>query len=134
MAALRQRGPDAEHTVFWGPDLVRTDGAAPNGLLHTRLSIIDPRPEADQPMGNDRGDVWIAYNGEVYDWAADAETLRDGRVPVPHALGHRVHPARVRALGHRFRAPAARDVRDRDRRSRRAARSTSSATASVSSP
>jgi asparagine synthetase B (glutamine-hydrolysing) len=48
----------------------RTDDAAPNGLLHTRLSIIDPRPEADQPMGNDAGDVWIAYNGEVYDWAA----------------------------------------------------------------
>jgi asparagine synthase (glutamine-hydrolysing) len=75
-AALRQRGPDAEHTVLWGADLERTEGAAPNALIHTRLSIIDPRPEADQPMGNDRADVWIAYNGEVYDWAADAETLR----------------------------------------------------------
>jgi len=76
MAALRQRGPDAEHAVFFGPDLRRTDGVAPNALLHTRLSIIDPRPEADQPMVNDRGDVWICYNGEVYDWAADAELLK----------------------------------------------------------
>jgi asparagine synthase (glutamine-hydrolysing) len=76
MSALRQRGPDAEHTVFWSADYARSDGPAPNALLHTRLSIIDPRPEADQPMSNAAGDVWIAYNGEVYDWAADAETLK----------------------------------------------------------
>jgi asparagine synthase (glutamine-hydrolysing) len=76
MAALRQRGPDAEHAVLFTPALARTNGAAPNGLLHTRLSIIDPRPEADQPMSNERGDVWIVYNGEVYDWAADAEALK----------------------------------------------------------
>ncbi len=76
IAALRQRGPDAEHAVFWSPALQRTDSPAPNALLHTRLSIIDPRPEADQPMANAAGDVWISYNGEVYDWAADAETLK----------------------------------------------------------
>ncbi len=77
MAELRRRGPDAEHTVFWTADLDRTTAAAPNGLLHTRLSIIDPRPEADQPMANEAGDVCIAYNGEVYDWADDAQALRD---------------------------------------------------------
>jgi asparagine synthase (glutamine-hydrolysing) len=76
MAALRQRGPDAEHTRFWDGALAPTTAAAPNALLHTRLSIIDPRPLADQPMDNATGDVWIAYNGEVYDWAADAETLK----------------------------------------------------------
>jgi asparagine synthase (glutamine-hydrolysing) len=75
MAALRQRGPDAEHAVHFASDLRRTEDSAPNALLHTRLSIIDPRPIADQPMVNDRGDVWIIYNGEVYDWAADAKTL-----------------------------------------------------------
>ncbi|RPH59029.1 MAG: asparagine synthase (glutamine-hydrolyzing), partial [Burkholderiales bacterium] len=75
IAALRQRGPDAEHARFWSAALTPADAPAPNALLHTRLSIIDPRPEADQPMANDAGDVWIAYNGEVYDWAADAETL-----------------------------------------------------------
>ena len=76
LAALRQRGPDAEHVLAWTAGLAPTTGAAPNALLHTRLSIIDPRPEADQPMANDRGDVFIAYNGEVYDWAADADLLK----------------------------------------------------------
>ena len=76
MTALRQRGPDAEHMRFWSAELAPSTEAAPNALLHTRLSIIDPRPEADQPMDNGTGDVWISYNGEVYDWAADAETLK----------------------------------------------------------
>jgi asparagine synthase (glutamine-hydrolysing) len=75
IAALRQRGPDAEHAKIWTADFRDAEGAAPNALLHTRLSIIDPRPEADQPMSNDAGDVFISYNGEVYDWAADAKTL-----------------------------------------------------------
>ncbi len=76
MAALRQRGPDAEHALFWDATLARARDPAPNALLHTRLSIIDPRPEADQPMSNVAGDIWISYNGEVYDWAAEAETLK----------------------------------------------------------
>ena len=44
LSALRMRGPDAEHSMFWNAQLQRTDEAAPNALLHTRLSIIDPRP------------------------------------------------------------------------------------------
>ena len=43
--------------------------------MHARLSIIDPRPIADQPMGNDDGSVWICYNGEVYGWADAAREL-----------------------------------------------------------
>lgn len=65
-AALAPRGPDARHAKLWER----------NGLLHARLSIIDPRPVADQPMGNERGDVWIIYNGEVYDWERAAAQLR----------------------------------------------------------
>jgi asparagine synthase (glutamine-hydrolysing) len=65
-AALRPRGPDAQHAQLWDR----------NGLLHARLSIIDPRPEADQPMANERGDIWIIYNGEVYDWEGAAAELR----------------------------------------------------------
>jgi asparagine synthase (glutamine-hydrolysing) len=75
LAALRKRGPDAEHVTYWNEDWQPAVALAPNALLHTRLSIIDPRPQADQPMSNDAGDVWISYNGEVYDWAADAATL-----------------------------------------------------------
>ena len=73
---LRRRGPDAEHQVTWDVSFQRTDGPVFNALLHTRLSIIDPRPEADQPMCNDAGDIWISYNGEVYDWADSADDLR----------------------------------------------------------
>lgn len=75
LAALRQRGPDAEHVAYWNEDWQPTAAPARNALLHTRLSIIDPRALADQPMTNDAGDIWISYNGEVYDWAADAATL-----------------------------------------------------------
>jgi asparagine synthase (glutamine-hydrolysing) len=75
LAALRPRGPDAESVVLLNASLKPTEVPAPNGLLSTRLSIIDPRPEANQPMANAAGDVWIAYNGEVYDWASDARTL-----------------------------------------------------------
>jgi len=65
-AALRPRGPDAQHASARGP----------NTLVHARLSIIDPRPEADQPMVNERGDISIVYNGEVYDWDRWAAELR----------------------------------------------------------
>jgi asparagine synthase (glutamine-hydrolysing) len=82
MAALKYRGPDAQHSVRWNADWNRTaaDGEAFNALIHARLSIIDPRPISDQPMHNgtssDDGSVWICYNGEVYDWAGHAETLK----------------------------------------------------------
>ena len=35
-------------------------------LGHTRLRIIDLSPEADQPMPNEDGTVWVTYNGELY--------------------------------------------------------------------
>ena len=76
LVALRQRGPDAEHVQRWSSRYETTNEAAPNALLHTRLAIIDPRPEADQPMANAAGDVFVSYNGEVYDWAADAKALQ----------------------------------------------------------
>ncbi len=82
MASLKNRGPDAQHSVRWNADWARAagDGDAVNALIHARLSIIDPRPISDQPMHNgtssDDGSVWICYNGEVYDWADHAETLK----------------------------------------------------------
>jgi asparagine synthase (glutamine-hydrolysing) len=77
LSALRQRGPDAERVQAWDAGLRAASLPAPNALLNTRLAIIDPRPEADPPIANDAGDVWIAYNGEVYDWSADAGMLRN---------------------------------------------------------
>ncbi len=80
MAALASRGPDAQHVATFDASGARLadDAPAPVGLVHARLSIIDPRPVADQPMGSDDGLLWICYNGEVYGWSADARTLEAG--------------------------------------------------------
>jgi asparagine synthase (glutamine-hydrolysing) len=76
LAALRQRGPDAQHITGWDHGWRRSEHIVCNALLHARLSIIDPRPVSDQPMSNAAGDIWICYNGEVYDWAGHADELR----------------------------------------------------------
>lgn len=75
LARLAVRGPDAQHIRRWDANWQPAAGAAYHALIHARLSIIDPRPIADQPMANDSGDVWICYNGEVYDWQDDARRL-----------------------------------------------------------
>lgn len=56
--AIAHRGPDGEGQYV--------DGAV--GLANRRLAIIDPRPEGDQPMANESGDLVITYNGEVYNF------------------------------------------------------------------
>ncbi len=77
LAALAARGPDAAHTAAFGAEWnslgERADG--PHVLLHARLSIIDPRPEADQPMASDDGQLWLCYNGELYGWQDEARRL-----------------------------------------------------------
>src|SRR5438105_13363578 len=73
---LKRRGPDAQNRVLWNADFGPASDQVFNALATARLAIMDPRPEADQPMANDVGDIWISYNGEVYDWAAAAEELR----------------------------------------------------------
>jgi asparagine synthase (glutamine-hydrolysing) len=77
MQALLRRGPDAQHVAALdaGGARIADDAPAAVGLVHTRLSIIDPRPEADQPMSTDDGALWISYNGEVYGWQDDAREL-----------------------------------------------------------
>lgn len=75
LGRLASRGPDAQHRVGWDQERRLTESAATEALLHARLAIIDPRPEADQPMSSGDGQVWICYNGEVYDWQDDAKTL-----------------------------------------------------------
>jgi len=57
-ATLRHRGPDAGGRQWSGPC----------GLTHQRLSIIDLSPAGRQPMANEDETVWIAYNGEVYNF------------------------------------------------------------------
>jgi asparagine synthase (glutamine-hydrolysing) len=76
LARLKRRGPDAQNRVLWNAQFGPASDHVFNALATARLAIIDPRPEADQPMANDAGDIWISYNGEVYDWAAAAGELR----------------------------------------------------------
>ena len=77
LAALAARGPDAQHVAAFAADgsPQPAEAETPIGLVHARLSIIDPRPVADQPMASDDGRVWICYNGEVYGWRDDAAVL-----------------------------------------------------------
>ncbi|MBX7207432.1 MAG: asparagine synthase (glutamine-hydrolyzing) [Verrucomicrobiaceae bacterium] len=60
LAALRHRGPDDEG--WWAGD----DGMA--ALVHTRLSILDPRPAGHQPMRSADGRHVITFNGEIYNF------------------------------------------------------------------
>lgn len=54
--------------VHRGPDGggVWTEGNI--GFAHRRLSIIDLRSVANQPMSNEDGTVWVTFNGEIYNF------------------------------------------------------------------
>ena len=55
---IAHRGPDG-----WD---VHVDGAV--GLGHRRLSIIDLSAAGTQPMSTADGDLWITFNGEIYNF------------------------------------------------------------------
>jgi asparagine synthase (glutamine-hydrolysing) len=59
-ATLCHRGPD--HGASW----VSNDGLAALGFR--RLSIIDLRAAAHQPIGNEDGAVQLVFNGEIYNY------------------------------------------------------------------
>src|SRR5690349_4260552 len=56
--SLAHRGPDADG--FYVGDGV--------GLAHRRLSIVDVAA-GHQPLANEDGTVWVAFNGEIYNFA-----------------------------------------------------------------
>ena len=68
---LSHRGPDGAGLFIDGPV----------GLAHRRLAIVDVSSAGEQPMTNEDGSVWIAFNGEIYNHAS----LRPGL----EAQGHR---------------------------------------------
>ncbi|MCI5064495.1 asparagine synthase (glutamine-hydrolyzing), partial [bacterium] len=57
---LAHRGPDAGDHLFLPAQQL--------GLLHRRLSIIDPSPLGNQPMWDEEGRVCLVYNGEIYNF------------------------------------------------------------------
>ena len=71
-AAVAHRGPDG--AGLW------VDAGGRIGLGHQRLSIIDLSPNAAQPMSSADGNLWIVFNGEIYNHAAiRAELIGLGR-------------------------------------------------------
>ncbi len=99
IGTLRHRGPDDEG--------VWTDGLG--ALAHARLSIIDLSQAGHQPMPSAGGEVWLTYNGEVYNFnevrdeliaigyvfrsRTDSEVIANGW----HAWGPRLFP-RLRGM------------------------------------
>ena len=72
MAIMGRRGPDHAASRTW-----RTDSGRNIYLLHSRLSIIDLDPRANQPMGSNG--KWIIQNGELYNYLECRTSLqRDG--------------------------------------------------------
>src|SRR3989338_5220007 len=45
------------------------------GLGNRRLAIIDLSPKGHMPMADDKKEVWITYNGEIYNYAEIREEL-----------------------------------------------------------
>lgn len=65
--AMAHRGPD--DMGVW------SDRQQQVGLGHRRLSIIDLSPAGHQPMTNEDGSIWIAFNGEIYDFEGHRQWL-----------------------------------------------------------
>ena len=63
LAAIAHRGPDDE-----GMYLAEAGGGERVGLGHRRLSIIDLSPAGHEPMSDDRGEIWLTFNGEIYNF------------------------------------------------------------------
>ena len=68
--ALRHRGPD-DAGEWWS-----ADGRV--GLGHRRLAILDLTPAGHQPMLDERGELVVVYNGEIYNFR-ELRTELEGR-------------------------------------------------------
>ena len=68
--AMKHRGPDDAGLYM------SEDGKI--GLGHRRLSIIDLSKRGKQPMPNEDKTIWLAFNGEVYNYRSLQERLREG--------------------------------------------------------
>ena len=67
---LKHRGPDSRGQYV----------GAGIGLVHTRLSLLDPTPRSDQPFWDKQNRYCIIYNGEIYNFKGlRSELERAGR-------------------------------------------------------
>lgn len=59
-----------------GPDDAGTTVLPHIGLGHRRLSIIDLTPRGHQPMHNEDKNIWLVFNGEIYNFTKLKEELQ----------------------------------------------------------
>ena len=85
LARIAHRGPDDE-----GIYLTNTTSGQSVGLGHRRLSIIDLSPAGHEPMRDASGEIWLTFNGEIYNF----KTIR----------------RELEAAGHRFRSDSDAEV------------------------
>jgi asparagine synthase (glutamine-hydrolysing) len=93
--AIAHRGPDGEgfiainthlgqitelggpRTLVSLPPLARFGANADLYLAHRRLSIIDLTTAGHQPMPNKQKDIWVTFNGEIYNYKSLKNELRE---------------------------------------------------------
>src|ERR1044072_1877905 len=63
LARMAHRGPDDE-----GVYIAETSTTERVGLGHRRLSIIDLSPAGHEPMPDRSDQIWLTYNGEIYNF------------------------------------------------------------------
>jgi asparagine synthase (glutamine-hydrolysing) len=63
LAAIAHRGPDNE-----GIYIADSTNGERVGLGHRRLAIIDLSPAGHEPMTDQRQELWLTYNGEIYNF------------------------------------------------------------------
>ncbi|MFP5264857.1 MAG: asparagine synthase (glutamine-hydrolyzing) [Blastocatellia bacterium] len=74
---IAHRGPDDE-----GVYVAETSTDERVGLGHRRLSIIDLSPAGHEPMSDAGGQIWLTFNGEIYNFKELRRRLE--------GLGHRL--------------------------------------------
>ena len=89
----KHRGPDGFGTVYFDlhsdrpPECFHDNNGTPEfespslGFGSRRLAILDPSPAGNLPMQIEDGQLWITYNGEIYNYVELRDTLE--------SLGHR---------------------------------------------
>ncbi|PYX53706.1 MAG: asparagine synthetase B, partial [Acidobacteria bacterium] len=73
LARIRHRGPD-DTGIYATP---RNHPGAKVAMGNNRLSILDLSPAGHQPTSNEDGTVWVAYNGEIYNFAELRQELEN---------------------------------------------------------
>ncbi len=92
LSNMRHRGPDdQEFRTF------RSIGGRQTTLLHSRLSIIDLDPRANQPM--ESFGLWLALNGEIYNYREVRSKLESRGVQFRTSSDTEVLLEGIRVLG-----------------------------------